>query len=95
MPSFFLISMNQFAIKICLVGKADGALSFPASNSAFRLSNSNMVGVAQLVEPQVVALVVVGSSPITHPINKIKPGRGILPGLVFPVKHVTFNRDLY
>ena len=27
-----------------------------------------MVGVAQLVEPQVVALVVVGSSPITHPI---------------------------
>ena len=32
-----------------------------------------MVGVAQLVEPQVVALVVVGSSPITHPIkNKIR-----------------------
>ena len=28
-----------------------------------------MVGVAQLVEPQVVALVVVGSSPITHPIK--------------------------
>ena len=28
-----------------------------------------MVGVAQLVEPQVVALVVVGSSPITHPIQ--------------------------
>jgi hypothetical protein len=28
-----------------------------------------MVGVAQVVEPQVVALVVVGSSPITHPIN--------------------------
>ena len=28
-----------------------------------------MVGVAQLVEPQVVALVVVGSSPITHPIE--------------------------
>ena len=27
-----------------------------------------MVGVAQLAEPQVVALVVVGSSPITHPI---------------------------
>ena len=27
-----------------------------------------MVGVAQLVEHQVVALVVVGSSPITHPI---------------------------
>ena len=31
-----------------------------------------MVGVAQLVEPQVVALVVVGSSPITHP-KKILP----------------------
>ena len=28
-----------------------------------------MVGVAQVVEPQVVALVVVGSSPITHPIK--------------------------
>ena len=27
-----------------------------------------MVGVAQLVEPQVVALVAVGSSPIAHPI---------------------------
>ena len=31
-----------------------------------------MVGVAQLVEPQVVALVVVGSSPITHPIKILK-----------------------
>ena len=31
-----------------------------------------MVGVAQLVEPQVVALVVVGSSPITHPISPCK-----------------------
>ena len=39
-------------------------------NSAFRLPHSSMVGVAQLVEPQVVALVVVGSSPITHPIKK-------------------------
>ncbi len=37
-------------------------------NSAFQLPDSIMVGVAQLVEPQVVALVVVGSSPITHPI---------------------------
>jgi hypothetical protein len=41
----------------------------------FRIPHSNfhiltMVGVAQLVEPQVVALVVVGSSPITHPIKK-------------------------
>ena len=31
-----------------------------------------MVGVAQVVERQVVALVVVGSSPITHPIKPIK-----------------------
>ena len=39
-----------------------------------------MVGVAQLVEPQVVALVVVGSSPIAHPIKSfhdfINPLRG-------------------
>ena len=34
-----------------------------------------MVGVAQLVEPQVVALVVVGSSPITHPIKYLKTGQ--------------------
>ena len=31
-----------------------------------------MVGVAQLVERRVVASVVVGSSPITHPILKLK-----------------------
>ena len=36
-----------------------------------------MVGVAQVVERQVVALVVVGSSPITHP--KIKFWKQILP----------------
>ena len=36
-----------------------------------------MVGVAQVVERQVVALVVVGSSPITHPI--IKFWKQILP----------------
>ncbi len=30
--------------------------------------NDNMVGVAQLVERRVVASVVVGSNPITHPI---------------------------
>ena len=45
-----------------------------------------MVGVAQLVEPQVVALVVVGSSPITHPIYKFKTGQGDLPGYVLPAK---------
>ena len=32
-----------------------------------------MVGVAQLVEHQVVALRAVGSSPITHPIKDKKP----------------------
>ena len=32
-----------------------------------------MVGVAQLVEHQVVALRVVGSSPITHPIKIKRP----------------------
>ncbi len=32
-----------------------------------------MVGVAQLAEHQVVALGVVGSSPITHPIDKNRP----------------------
>jgi hypothetical protein len=42
-----------------------------------------MVGVAQVVEPQVVALVVVGSSPITHPIYQLKPGREFMPGYVF------------
>ena len=57
--------------------------SYLTPTSAFRLLNSTMVGVAQLVEPQVVALVVVGSSPITHPIFKIKPGRKITPGYVF------------
>ena len=31
--------------------------------------NANMVGVAQLVERRVVASVVVGSNPITHPIK--------------------------
>ncbi len=43
-----------------------------------------MVGVAQLVEPQVVALVVVGSSPITHPIDKLKTGQGKFDRLCMP-----------
>ena len=83
MPSFFLISMNQFAIKRSSVGQADRAIVFfisdfriPTSEfDSSRLPNSIMVGVAQLVEPQVVALVVVGSSPITHPIYKFKTGQ--------------------
>ena len=44
-----------------------------------------MVGVAQLVEHRVVASVVVGSSPITHPNLKYKPGRVNLPGYIFSV----------
>ena len=42
-------------------------LSILVTNRAFY-----MVGVAQLVEPLVVAQVVVGSSPITHPIRHQK-----------------------
>ena len=41
-------------------------LLFHLPHSTFEILS--MVGVAQLVEHQVVALVVVGSSPITHPI---------------------------
>lgn len=37
-----------------------------------------MVGVAQLVEPQIVDLVVVGSSPIVHPTSR-EGGRPALP----------------
>ena len=48
------------------VGLVVGKCAF--HNSDFRIHS--MVGVAQVVEPQVVALVVVGSSPITHPIYK-------------------------
>ena len=97
MPSFSLISMNQFAIKISSVGQADGAFvfSFPTSlrgvgpecpygpEAAFRLPNSIMVGVAQLVEPQVVALVVVGSSPITHPIKNLNRAGEVCPVMCF------------
>ena len=36
-----------------------------------------MVGVAQLVEHEIVALGVVGSSPITHPFNKNPLRRGV------------------
>ncbi len=41
-----------------------------------------MVGVAQLVEHWVVAPVVVGSSPITHPIFHNKRGSQVLPLLL-------------
>ena len=36
---------------------------------------NDMVGVAQLVERRVVASVVVGSSPITHPTYNLKTGQ--------------------
>ena len=43
---------------------------FVANNSEYVKNDTQlMVGVAQLVEHWVVAPVVVGSSPITHPIN--------------------------
>ncbi len=45
-----------------------GVAYFLFPTSTFRIPNSIMVGVAQLVEHRVVAPVVVGSSPITHPI---------------------------
>jgi hypothetical protein len=41
-----------------------------------------MVGVAQLAEHQVVALRVVGSSPITHPISPAKPLQAVFPVVV-------------
>ena len=42
-----------------------------------------MVGVAQLVEHWVVASVVVGSSPITHPINFHNKRGSLFPLLLF------------
>ena len=51
-----------------------------------------MVGVAQVVEPQVVALVVVGSSPITHPIKykirAVEPAR-----ICFSYKKLNISRN--
>ena len=47
-----------------------------------------MVGVAQVVEPQVVALVVVGSSPITHPIYKFETGFRHLTSVFRPLMSV-------
>ena len=47
-----------------------------------------MVGVAQVVEPQVVALVVVGSSPITHPIYKYLTGQGNCPVICFRLNSI-------
>ena len=43
-----------------------------------------MVGVAQVVERQVVALVVVGSSPITHPIKSNQKASKKLPISLWP-----------
>ena len=45
--------------------------SAPTKNSSvFRLFNTEMVDIAQLVARQVVALKAVGSNPIIHPIQK-------------------------
>ena len=67
-----------------------------------------MVGVAQLVEPRVVIPVVVGSSPIVHPIlgknevgiagprsGKVEP-RVVIPVVVgsSPIVHPKFSLDL-
>jgi hypothetical protein len=47
------------------------------------------VGVAQLVEHRVVAPVVVGSSPITHP-TLIKKGSGLKIAAFFVLEHSDF-----
>ena len=54
-----------------------------------------MVGVAQLVEHQVVALVVVGSSPITHPIKKQNSGSPKLPELIFIIISVRIGQNVF
>ena len=41
-------------------------------SSPLRTSDNLMVGVAQLVEPQIVDLVVAGSSPVAHPIFRFE-----------------------
>ena len=51
---------------ICYINPFGWSGGWKLIDSDFRIHS--MVGVAQVVEPQVVALVVVGSSPITHPI---------------------------
>ena len=67
-PSEFSLRVqNSYLIPTSLRGV--GPCDPYGPEAALRFPNSNMVGVAQLVEPQVVALVVVGSSPITHPIK--------------------------
>ena len=86
----FFLDINE-SICYLLVFKLDkriicGLVAFDNCSFEIRLPHSdfhiqNMVGVAQLVEPQVVALVVVGSSPITHPI-KNKFGQLRLPVFV-------------
>ena len=55
--------------------------------SEFELQKDNMVNVVQLVERQFVALVVVGSSPIVHPII-------MFGSLAQSVEHMTFNHGV-
>ena len=49
-----------------------------------------MVAVAQLVESQIVILVVVGSSPISHPKNSSNKTGTSVPVLLFAPKNVVF-----
>ena len=61
-------------------------------NSDFRI---HTVGVAQVVEPQVVALVVVGSSPITHPIYKPLTGQENCPVICFRLNFIYLIENKY
>jgi hypothetical protein len=68
----FFLDMNEWICYEDAFGRIGGESSvsffeFHMANFDFHIQT--MVGVAQVVEPQVVALVVVGSSPITHPIQ--------------------------
>lgn len=73
--NFFLLKTKKlfdFLIKYYLHFKAFSRVSLkdhkgPAFKT-FPSGNLTMVGVAQLVERQVVALLAAGSSPVTHPI---------------------------
>ena len=52
-----------------------------------------MVSVAQLVEPRIVIPVVVGSSPIVHPIFGIVPARQHRPGIRVKAGTVEKNKQ--
>jgi hypothetical protein len=54
-----------------------------------------MVGVAQLVEHRVVAPVVVGSSPITHPTLPLKKGSDLKIAAFFVLEHSGYPTFLF